>query len=74
MRNLPSSAARGRPRSLAAILLAPAVASLFAVALFTPNWRDATALRYFVMSLVYAYSIGVPVGFARVAHSPAFSL
>jgi sensor histidine kinase YesM len=63
--------------SLTAILLAPAVASLFAVALFTPNWRDATALRYFVMSLVYAYSIGVPVGFAlpvvmrRVGRSPA---
>ncbi len=58
-------------------LLAPAVASLFAVALFTPYWREATALRNFVMSLVYAYSIGVPVGLAlpvvvrRLGRSPA---
>jgi len=63
--------------SLWAVLLAPGVASLFAVALFTPNWHEATALRSFVMSLVYAYSIGVPVGFAlpvvvrRAGRSPA---
>jgi sensor histidine kinase YesM len=63
--------------SLWAVLLAPGVASLFAVALFIPNWHEATALRSFVMSLVYAYSIGVPVGFAlpvvmrRAGRSPA---
>jgi two-component system, LytTR family, sensor histidine kinase AlgZ len=63
--------------SLLPILLAPAVASLFAVALFTPNWREATAFRALVMSLAYAYSIGVPAGLLlpvvmrRVGRSPA---
>ncbi|MGA2326406.1 MAG: histidine kinase [Bryobacteraceae bacterium] len=60
MRKLRSSAARGLRRSLPAILLAPAVAALFAVALFTANWRELTALRTFVVALAYAYSIGVP--------------
>lgn len=53
--------AKGRAlASVAAVLLVPAVAALFAVALFVGNWREATALRTLASALVYAYSIGVP--------------
>jgi sensor histidine kinase YesM len=67
MRELRSSAAHGWLRSLLPILLAPAVAAVFAVVLFTANWREFTALRTFVVALAYAYSIGVPAGLVLAA-------
>lgn len=63
-------------KSLAAVLLAPAVASLFAVVLFVGDWRGTTALRAFASALVYAYSIGVPASvllppvISRMGRSP----
>jgi sensor histidine kinase YesM len=77
MRKLRSSAGPGWLRSLLKVLLAPAVASLLAVALFAAHLREITALRTFVMSLAYAYSIGVPAGLVlpvvirRVGRRPA---